>query len=143
MSSPQVIIQTPKRNYSVGNLEQFFDDIDYPDGMKIHQLVPPIWPDDTPPNVTLFCLYGNDVPTPANFIYKEGEFPDTLPQTVTSDGDGTVNIRSLEACGKFVDKQAQQVVIKNFTGAEHMGIIGDSRLIQFIENLLEGINREL
>lgn len=143
VSSPQIIVQTTKRNYSLGNLDQFFEDVGYPDAIKIRQLIPPIWPDDKPPNVTLFCLYGNGLPTPAHFIYKEGQFPDTLPHTVTSDGDGTVNIRSLQACAKFTDKSPYKVVMRNFTGGEHMGIIGDRRLIEFVENLLDGFNEDL
>ena len=134
----QVIVQTTNQNYSMGNLEKFFLDIQYPDAINISKQVPPVWIDD-PPNVPLYCIYGTDVPTPEKFVYGTDEFPDTFPQTLFGDGDGTVNIRSLQACHSFVGKQKQPVVIKSFTNAEHMAIIGDERLIQYVKNLISSM----
>lgn len=136
--SSQVIVQTSNQNYSLGNLEKFFLDIQYPDAINISKQVPPVWIDD-PPNVPLYCLYGTGVPTPEQFVYGTDEFPDTFPKTLFGDGDGTVNIRSLKACHSFVDKQKQPVVIKSFSNAEHMGIIGDTRLIEYVKNLISSM----
>ena len=135
----QVIIQTANQNYSLSNLEKFFLDIQYPDAINISRQVPPVWTDE-PPNVPLYCLYGTGVPTPEQFVYGKDEFPDTFPETLFGDGDGTVNIRSLKACHSFVGKQKQQVVIKSFSNAEHMGIIGDARLIEYVKNLISSMD---
>lgn len=136
---PQVIVQTANLNYSLGNLEKFFDDIHYPDAINISRQVPPIWIND-PPNVPLYCLYGTGVPTPEKFVYGADEFPDTFPKTLFGDGDGTVNIRSLKACQSFVGKQKQKVVTKSFSNADHMGIIGDIRVIEFVKNLVSSLD---
>ena len=77
--------------------------------------------------------------TPEKFVYGTDEFPDTFPHTLFGDGDGTVNIRSLQACHSFVGKQRQPVVIKSFSNAEHMGIIGDERLIEYVKNLISSM----
>ena len=138
VSSFQVIIQTTNQNYSIGNLEKFFLDIQYPDAINISKQVPPVWIAD-PPNVTLYCIYGTNVSTPEKFVYGTDEFPDTFPKTLFGDGDGTVNIRSLQACHSFVGKQKQPVVIKSFSNAEHMGIIGDERLIEYVKNLISSM----
>ncbi|KAL9974221.1 hypothetical protein ACROYT_G011236 [Oculina patagonica] len=135
----EVIIQTSNQNYSLGNLEKFFLDIQYPDAINISKQVPPVWIDE-PPNVPLYCLYGTGVPTPEQFVYGTDEFPDTFPKTLFGDGDGTVNIRSLKACHSFVGKQKQPVVIKSFSNAEHMGIIGDTRLIEYVKNLISSMD---
>lgn len=119
----------------MGNLKEFFLDIGYPDAINITLQVPPVWIDN-PPNVPLYCLYGTGVDTPEKFFYGTDEFPDTFPKTLFGNGDGTVNIRSLQACQKFIGKQQQQVVIKSFSKAEHLGIIGDPRVIEYIKNLV-------
>ena len=137
--SMQVIIQTAKQNYSLGNLKEFFLDIGYPDGINITGQVPPVW-FDNPPNVPLYCIYGTGIDTPEKFLYATDEFPDTFPKTIFGDGDGTVNIRSLQACHSFVGKQKQQVVIKSFSKAEHMGMVGDSRVIEYVKNLISSLD---
>ncbi|XP_022787807.1 group XV phospholipase A2-like isoform X3 [Stylophora pistillata] len=138
-SAEEVIVETANLNYSVGNLERFFHDIQYPDAINISQRVPPVWIND-PPNVPLYCLYGTGVPTPEKFVYGADEFPDTFPKTLFGDGDGTVNIRSLKACQSFVGKQKQKVFTKSFSNADHMGIIGDIRVIEFVRNLISSMD---
>lgn len=138
-SVEEVIVQTANQNYSLGNLKKFFLDIGYPDAINISGLVPPIWIRE-PPNVTLYCLYGTDIPTPEKFLYQVDEFPDTFPKTEFGDGDGTVNIRSLQACHSFVGKQEQQVVIKSFSKAEHMAMVGDPRVIEFVKNVITSMD---
>ena len=80
------------------------------------------------------------MPTPEKFVYGTDEFPDTFPKTLFGDGDGTVNIRSLMACQSFVGKQKQEVVIKSFSNAEHMGMVGDTRVIEYVKNLISSMD---
>lgn len=135
----EVIIETTNKNYSLSNLEEFFLDISYPDAINISRQVPPIWIND-PPNVPLYCLYGTNVPTPEKFKYGANKFPDSFPKTSFGDGDGTVNIRSLKACERFINKQRQKVVVESFRFAEHIEIISDHRVIKYITDLLLSLN---
>ena len=114
-------------------------DISYPDAINISRQVPPVWIND-PPNVPLYCLYGTNVPTPEKFKYGANEFPDSFPKTSFGDGDGTVNIRSLKACERFINKQQQKVVVESFRFAEHIEIISDHRVIKYIADLLLSLN---
>ena len=137
--SHQVIIETTNKNYSLSNLKDFFLDISYPDAINISRQVPPIWIND-PPNVPLYCLYGTNVPTPETFKYGLNKFPDSFPKTSFGDGDGTVNIRSLKACERFINKQQQKVVVESFRLAGHTEIISDPRVIKYIAGLLLSLN---
>ena len=67
--------------------------------------------------------------------YAEGSsFPDIQPTTINGDGDGTVNIRSLELCKKFKTLRDYKTV----TGflATHLEILQRQDVIQYLSDLL-------
>jgi hypothetical protein len=39
------------------------------------------------------------------------------------DGDGTVNVRSLAACSKWVNEQPQSVYVQAFPKRDHMAVL--------------------
>ena len=53
-------------------------------------------------NIPVYCLYGTGVPTENGYYYKTPHFstsaPDAPANVTHGDGDGTVNIESLQAC---------------------------------------------
>ena len=65
---------------------------------KVIQLTKPLKPLAIP----VFCLYGTGVPTEDGYFYNTPHFSSHAPDAPASvshgDGDGTVNIQSLEAC---------------------------------------------
>lgn len=64
------------------------------------------------------------------------------PSLVTGDGDGTVNLRSLESCKLWTDMKAQNnkpVHTVELEGADHLGILSDSRVLDYIAKLMVGI----
>lgn len=64
------------------------------------------------------------------------------PTLVTGDGDGTVNARSLESCVHWNGTKAQRgkdVFHVELPGADHMGVLSDSRVLDYISKLLVGI----
>lgn len=68
--------------------------------------------------------------------YK-GDVKTTTPTLVTGDGDGTVNIRSLRSCETWAGKQGEKTVHSiEVPNADHMGILSDKRVIQYVLNLL-------
>lgn len=89
-----------------------------------------------------------------NFLYKIGlGFPmsfidfrlnykgdlSTTPTLVTGDGDGTVNARSLKSCEQWVNTKAQReksIHSVELPGADHMGILSDKRVIQYVLKIL-------
>lgn len=122
------------KNYTLGNVEEFFHDINYTNGYKQYQLTGFLLGNLDPPKVTVslfytnflflfqlydyfylvfhqvHCIYGYDVDTPERFFWAKGYFPDYQPSTIYGDGDGTVNRRSLEACAKWMGNNGDKNV---------------------------------
>jgi len=126
----------------MSNLKQFYKDIKFEVGHEIKKDSSPVW-SDNPPNVTLYCFYGTKVPTPESYSFGDGEFPDTFPKNNLGDGDGTVNIRSLEGCKQYKKTQIQPITVKEYPGAEHLGIIGDKRVVDDITQILDGLEWDI
>lgn len=61
---------------------------------------------------------------------------------VTGDGDGTVNLRSLKSCEYWGSKEAKNghpVYSVELEGADHLAILGDTRVLDYIAKLLVGV----
>lgn len=58
---------------------------------------------------------------------------------MTGDGDGTVNARSLKSCERWSGTKAQQektIHSIELPNVDHMGILSDKRVIEYILELL-------
>ena len=131
-----ILVVTPERNYSAWDYKDLFADMKYSRGYEMFEEVKDLTGALPPPNVTHHCLYGKDVSTPLQFIYKEGEFPDTQPRTISGNGDGSVNIRSLMACERWKGKQSYNVTLLGFSGVEHVDTIRTDDIIQYVDNVV-------
>lgn len=70
--------------------------------------------------------------------YK-GNVNSTTPTLVTGDGDGTVNIRSLKSCESWAGQQGGKTIHSiEIPNADHMGILSDKRVVQYVLTLLTG-----
>lgn len=134
----EVLVKTPKRVYTVNDYDEFFKGIGFPLGSKLRKLVKNrIYPLTAhAPNVPLHCLYGTGVHTPGSYIFRKGEFPDYQPEMVYDDGDGTVNRRSLEACGTFSQQQDYGVTLKGYDSVNHKGVLSDTNVLNYIKSVL-------
>lgn len=128
-----ILVVTAERNYSAWDYQEFFDDMKYPMGYDMFEKVKHLTGPLPPPNVTTYCYYGTDMPTPKQFQYGKGEFPDTDPHTINGNGDGTVNIQSLEACQRWKGQQKYDVTWRSFSGVEHVHMIKNSDVIKAVE----------
>jgi len=134
----EILVQTPSRNYTVNDYEQFFNDINYKTGHELRENTKDLIYDLNPPDVEVHALYGIDVKTPAGFIWKKQKsFPDSQPTVVYGDGDGTVNIRSLYGFKHWIGKQKQPIFNKEFSGSDHLGILKNPDMIAYILSLLK------
>lgn len=59
----EVLVSTPSRNYTMAQLEQFFDAIDYRTGWEMRKDTMRYSQNFSPPDVELHCLYGDGVKT--------------------------------------------------------------------------------
>ncbi|GFG39947.1 hypothetical protein Cfor_09004 [Coptotermes formosanus] len=88
------------------------------------------------PDVEVHCLHGYGVDTVSRLVYKPGAFPDQDPDFLYGDGDGTVNIHSLEGCLSWQGKQEKKVYHQTFSSLDHMGILRDKRVRDYLVSLI-------
>lgn len=69
--------------------------------------------------------------------YKPGTAIDGYPQLVFGDGDGTVNIRSLEACAHWQKSQKQKIYYQGFPGVDHTNILRNHDILAYIKTVLK------
>ncbi|XP_055341491.1 phospholipase A2 group XV-like [Paramacrobiotus metropolitanus] len=132
----ETLIYTPQKVYNLGNLREFFYDLDFPEGWEFYQDTKNLVYDLIPPGVKTYCLSGTGTATPATYVYKEGGFPKKIPMVISEDGDGTVNRRSLDGCERWKGKQRDEVVTKTFPGAGHRQMTRDKQVLDYIREIL-------
>lgn len=71
-----------------------------------------------------------------SLVYKKDKFPSGYPSFVYGDGDGTVNKRSLEGCLFWKNYQKEPVYHQTFSKVDHMNILSDNRILQYITTVL-------
>ena len=74
------------------------------------------------------------MPTTEQLVYKN--FPDGDPVRKIGDGDGTVNIRSLEFCKKWSEKQSHPVITKSFRRLDHNNILKDKQVVEYVKDIV-------
>uniref|UniRef100_A0A915K4A3 Group XV phospholipase A2 n=1 Tax=Romanomermis culicivorax TaxID=13658 RepID=A0A915K4A3_ROMCU len=123
--------------YTTKNYEQFFKDLNFQDGWDMYQDTKDLSYEMKAPGVEIHCIYGVGLPTPEKFVYaKKSHFPDTQPDEVMGDGDGTVNVRSIEACQRWRQEQSQPVYIKEIEKWEHLEILQNREVIDYVKRVV-------
>jgi lysophospholipase-3 len=135
----EVLVQTDKKNFTVANLKDFFEAIDYMDGWEMRKDTENYQLDFKAPGVEVHCLYGTAIPTVERLFYKAGTWLDGYPTLVNGDGDGTVNRRSLEGCLHWESLQKQKVYSKELPLVDHMQILKDTSVLNYISNLINEV----
>jgi len=128
----QVLVETPRRNYTVKDYKKFFDDIRFSQGMEMMENVVN-FVNLTHPAVNTFCVYSFGVETPEKLIYDSG-FPDAQPERIMGDGDGTVTRGSLEACHYFLNQKSDK--IRSFKNINHGNILKHKDVLKYIKSIV-------
>ncbi|XP_057334018.1 phospholipase A2 group XV-like [Microplitis mediator] len=132
----EVLVQTQIKNYTLLDLQQFFLDINVPNGWEFRKDTEKFQTDFTAPGVEVHCLHGINVGTVERLYYKPGVSIDTYPQLILGDGDGTVNLRSLNGCLYWRNKQKQRIYHQPFSGVDHMEILRNQHVLDYIKTTL-------
>ncbi|PIK61798.1 putative group XV phospholipase A2-like [Apostichopus japonicus] len=137
-SANEVLIITPKKNYTVSDFDEFFTDIQFETGKLLRNDTKDLVHDLVAPGVPVFHVHGKNMPTPERFIYDEiFQFPDDQPHVHYGAGDGTVNMRSLKSFLKWKNEQPQQVEEYEIDKGEHLSILQMPQLHQYLlQNVL-------
>ncbi|XP_037882913.1 phospholipase A2 group XV-like [Glossina fuscipes] len=133
----EVLVKTPKRSYTMGQLEQFFNDLGFRNGWEMRKNTMRYVLNFNPPDVELHCLYGDRVPTVEQLVYEKDDITDETPTLVMGLGDGTVNRRSLRACKYWSGYQAANITNVVFSGVNHMGILKNKKVLDYITRILQ------
>lgn len=132
----QILMTHRDKQYTVSKYKEFFDDIQYPTGYEMWLDVRNLTSPHRAPGVEVHCLHGYKVGTPEKLDYTVGNFPDARPKITYGDGDGTVNLMSLQACQSWSKKQKEPFFYRNFTSVDHMTILSDRRVMDYIGETL-------
>lgn len=133
-SSDDVLVTTADRNYTVLDFQSYFQDINYADGYNMWLDTKDLTADLQPPEVEVHCLYGFNIDTEERIVYRS--IPSDDPTILYGNGDGTVNLRSLEGCLSWQGQQAKEVHSKKFESVDHMAIVSNSSVIDYLKSVL-------
>ncbi|XP_043467328.1 phospholipase A2 group XV-like isoform X1 [Leptopilina heterotoma] len=133
----EILVQTDQKNYTLLNLKEFFIDINVPNGWEFRIDNEKYQKYFEAPEVKLHCLHGVKVGTVERLYYKPGTSIDGYPELINGDGDGTVNLRSLNACLLWQKKQIQKIYHKEFVGVNHMDILKHIDVLNYIKSILQ------
>lgn len=133
----EVLVYGPNVNYTVKDYKRFFDDIEYPDGYSMRQDTEELIKNLEAPGVEVHCIHGVNVSTPAALVYSKSKWHDKQPDVILGDGDGTVNIRSLQGCQRWIGKQKADVFYHQVGGAEHLAILNNDDVKAYITRVLK------
>lgn len=126
-----------KQSYTLDNMKQFFEKINYTDGYKMWLQTKDLLGSLEPPNVEVWCIVGRGYKTLVRLDYL-GKFPHSHLVDVYDDGDGTVSLKSARYCENWVTKQDQPVHYKELISS-HIEILKNETLLDLI---LEIINEK-
>jgi len=132
----ETLISNGKTTYNTSNYLQFFQDINYTIGYEMWLDTKDLIYDLKPPELEVHCLHGTGVNTMEYLEYPEGKFPDNKPKISFGNGDGTVNIRSLEGCLEWRGRQIKAIYHQAFTGLDHITIMTNSDVIKYIKDIV-------
>ena len=87
-------------------------------------------------------MYSTGVQTPLSFYYAGSDFS-KQPVTTNGDGDGTVNVRSLQLCEVWGSTQQEAVTVHTFQNVAHADMIKEDGVIQVVLNATIGSSRAM
>nr|CAD7399051.1 unnamed protein product [Timema poppensis] len=136
----EVLVQTDKKNYTVQDFQTYLNALGNPNGWEMRKDVEKYSLNFSPPGVEVHCLHGEGVQTVDTLTYAAGKFPDGYPGFIYGDGDGTVNMRSLEGCLLWQGQQRQKIYHQTYPTLDHMGILRDDRVVAYITGLVSKLS---
>lgn len=135
-------VSTPSFNYTNQDYKRFFQDINFEDGWYMWEDTRNITAGLPPPGVEVYCFYGVGLPTPVTYVYDD-QFPNADPvDMIYSDGDDTVDSRSMGLCKRWAGQQEQSVHVKELRGLPHLDIVFNPKVLLMIQRILEGEHRD-
>ena len=137
-STDSLLVSSPSKNYTLGNLEELFEDVSFLEGKDLLQLTKGEDYTFNHPGVKLECWFGTGIDTQDSFVYKDG-FPDVQPSIIyNSDGDGTVPSKSARACELWNNDIGEHYTVntKAFSNVNHLQLIQKREIFNALKNIV-------
>ncbi|OAF65345.1 hypothetical protein A3Q56_06945, partial [Intoshia linei] len=128
----EILVKTDYKNYTLQNLEEFHNDINYNEGYLRYTSVQSVTDYSFKPGIETHCLYGTGVNTKAFMDYRGKNFPDQAPKIRFGNGDGTVNDVSLSYCQGW-----NNTFVESFKGVNHRKLLENTGVINYISRLID------
>ena len=84
----QIIILTPKKNYTSADYEILFEKSNFQYGYERYQLIRNLTEDLIPPGVNTIHMFGTDIDTALHYQYESDVDFESEPKTINGNGDG-------------------------------------------------------
>ena len=134
-SPTDYFIVSPKGSFSAYNYEALFKSLNWTQGYDIYKTVSKLLVDLPAPQVPTYCFYGTGLLTPVQFVYTD-DYPDYFDHVKFGDGDGTVSVRSSQACLQWKSKQNQPFLHREFPSVVHITFERDPSVMEAIREVV-------
>lgn len=145
----QVIVSSSVKNYTAYDIAEIIDAEGLDNMLQIYKEVSPLLIGEgfAAPGVDTYIVYGFNVTTHCGLLYDkpfekgvEPPAPYDLYYRCNDDGDGTVNLNSLQRAGLTWASDARQhgfvLNVTRFIHMEHMAAVHDTRVLDFLSALI-------
>ncbi|KII65106.1 Phosphatidylcholine-sterol acyltransferase [Thelohanellus kitauei] len=122
-----VVIKTKNHSFTVENLRTVLAERLFPPMLKILPHVPEI--SHQQPDVEIFCVYSIGQETFSRLDFANDLGDDDYSEQM-GEGDGTVNIESLQICKSWTAKNSKPVHIFEVNDSNHLTILNSDRFIE-------------
>ena len=129
------LVEAQNINITKKNFEEFYKLLKSDHGLGLWHDTKDLIKDLKAPKVEVFCIYSHGLDTVEKLGYYQ--FPDSSLVKIYGDGDNTVNLKSLEACKSWRDKQKQPVHTKSFYRLDHLGILYNDQVVKHVQNTVK------
>nr|CAB3496598.1 unnamed protein product [Digitaria exilis] len=138
---------TTTATYSARNMSGFLEAIGFGEGVRPYETrVLPMWEALPAPMVPVTSVIGVGVRTPETYVYGNGDF-EGEPEVVYGDGDGDINMVSLEAVEEWAGVEGQDMEVVRLPGVRHDGFFtvdfAVERVVLEIRKAVGSIERDL
>ncbi|KAF8718365.1 hypothetical protein HU200_025345 [Digitaria exilis] len=117
----RTLAATTTTTYSARNMSGFLEAIGFGEGVRPYETrVLPMWEALPAPMVPVTSVIGMGVRTPETYVYGNGGF-EGEPEVVYGDGDGDINMVSLEAVEDWAGVEGQDMEVVRLPGVRHDG----------------------
>ncbi|KAK9800276.1 hypothetical protein WJX73_002429 [Symbiochloris irregularis] len=132
----KVLVQTQSQKYKAADALQMLQDLNLTQQASVYDIVHRLTVPMPALDIPVHCIHGKGVETEDSYFYDiaafNGKVPPAPNKVTHSDGDGTVNIASLQSCKQL----GKTVEVHTFNNASHLGILRDDRAVPYIVDII-------